>query len=352
MTDPATHTAKDPVFFDLILSEIENGNSFFIYNSDTVDSLASCCRLRSAINTSSNTFAYTLGGTGIATGSKKVFTLNINRLVQLKRDIPLEVAKLHKYLVAFNEILYEEQAAGILPVYDAGYISLDKQYLTIGVNGIVEAAEFLGFDISDNPGYKLWLKDLLGSIRDANQSGAQLYSSQFKRKIMFNTEFVPAEGLGPRFAKKDRETGLVVPRDCYNSYLYRVEDDKLDIFDKFNLYGREILDNLDGGSAYHINLDSNPDAGTWRRIIEYAIKVGCNYFCWNVKSTVCEACGYIDKRTLKSCSKCGSSNISYATRVIGYLKKISSFSEPRQHEAGLRYYHKASVHPAHPTRDS
>jgi ribonucleoside-triphosphate reductase len=32
----------------------------------------------------------------------------------------------------------------MLPVYDAGYISLDKQFLTIGINGMVEAAESRG----------------------------------------------------------------------------------------------------------------------------------------------------------------------------------------------------------------
>lgn len=332
---------KDLDFKDFITQEMSEGNSFFVYTSDTPDSLSSCCRLRSEIK-EVNPFAYTLGGTGIETGSKKVFTLNINRLIQLGKDIKEEVKKLHKYLIAFNEILYEEQSHGMLPVYDAGYISLDKQYLTIGVNGVVEAAEFLGYEISDNKDYKDWLKNLLSEIKQENKIGNEIYSKQFNKKIMFNTEFVPAESLGPRFAKKDAESGLKVNRDCYNSYFYKVEDDSLDLFDKANLYSKDVLDNLDGGSAYHINLAENPSKEVWNKILDYLTKVGCNYFCWNVLSTCCEEskCGYINKNTLNYCTKCGSENISHATRVIGYLKKIPSFSEPRQKEAGLRKYHK------------
>lgn len=333
-------TIKDLDFKDFITREMSEGNSFFVYTSESVDSLASCCRLRNEIK-EVNPFAYTLGGTGIATGSKKVFTLNINRLVQLKKDIKEEVRKLHQYLVAYNEILYKEQEAGLLPVYDAGYISLDKQYLTIGVNGVVEAAEYLGFTISDNKKYKQWLKELLKTIKDENTEANRVYSEMFNKKIMFNTEFVPAEALGPRLARKDREDGLIVNRDSYNSYFYKVEDDSIDLFEKANLYSKDVLDNLDGGSAYHINLRENLTQENWNRLLDYITKVGCNYFCWNVLSTCCEnpECGYINKETTITCIKCGSENISYATRVIGYLKKIPNFSEPRQKEAGLRKYH-------------
>lgn len=330
---------KDLDFKNFITKEMSEGNSFFIYTSDSVDSLASCCRLRNEIK-EVNPFAYTLGGTGIATGSKKVFTLNINRLIQQGKNIREEVKKVHKYLVAYNEILYEEQKAGLLPVYDAGYISLDKQYLTVGVNGVVEAAEFLGFEISNNNKYKNWLKDILKSIKDENTLANQLYSEKFNKKIMINTEFVPAEGLGPRLAKKDKDDGLQVNRDCYNSYFYRVEDD-LDIFDKASMYSKDVLDNLDGGSAYHVNLAENPSQETWTKIVDFITKVGCNYFCWNIKSTCCEntQCGYINKNTTNHCVKCGTQDVSWATRVIGYLKKTKSFSEARQIEEGYRKYY-------------
>lgn len=330
---------KDQDFKDFMTKEMSEGNSFFIYSSDSVDSLSSCCRLRNEISNDDKTFAYTLGGTGLATGSKKVITLNINRITQHKIDLLELVGRVHKYLVSFDDILYEEQAKGLLPVYDEGYISLDKQYLTLGVNGLIEGAEYLGFEISDNKKYKSWLKDILSSIMKSNKEANTLYSEKFGRKTMFNTELVPAESLGVKFAKKDKEDGLKVNRDCYNSYFYRVEDD-LDIFDKFSMYSKDVLDSLDGGSAVHLNLQEIPNQGTWEKIVDHATKVGCNYWTYNVKSTCCEEkqCGYINKETKDHCTKCGSKNITHATRIIGYLKKITSFSNDRQIEEGLRKY--------------
>lgn len=331
--------SKDLDFKSFLAQEMSEGNSFFIYHSDDIDSLSSCCRLRNAIE--KDVFAYTLGGTGIATGSKKVFTPNINRMIQDGKNIVEEVEKIHKYLFAYDAILRDMQKNGMLPVYDAGFISLDKQYLTVGVNGVVEAAEFLGYEISNNPEYKQWLISLLSSIKDSNKKASEEYSAKYGVKIAFNTEFVPAENLGAKNAKWDKKAGYVVPRDCYNSYLYKVEDDTIDFIDKFHLHGEEVTQFLDGGSAYHMNIDSIPTKETWLKIIDIASEVGCNYWTYNCLVSCCEnlQCGYIDKNTTHECAKCGSKDISWATRVIGYLKKIKSFSEARQIESGLRKYH-------------
>lgn len=369
LIDTETRIAKDKEFLNKMTDEMSKGNSFFIYSSDSVDSLASCCRLRNELdldknieNTKDNTFSYTLGGTGIQTGSKKVITINFNRLGQTltnlqKNDFILKgndyciskikevleplVERIHKYLTAYNEILYDEYNAGILKAYSAGFISLEKQYLTLGVNGLVELAEYLGYTINDNVDYKIFLKEILKFIKELNKKDNTILSNQFNHKIRFNTEFVPAESLGCRNAKKDKESNLYVPRDCYNSYFYIVEDNTIDIFDKANLYSSDILENLDGGSAYHMNLDMIPDKEQWEMIVNYLSKVGCNYWCYNVLATCCEnpECGYINKNTETYCVKCGSNNITYASRVIGYLTKISAWSIDRQKEGGLRYYH-------------
>ncbi len=329
----------DTEFKEFIAKEMSDGNSFFIYTSDDVNSISQCCRLRSELDM--NTFSYTLGSTGLDTGSKKVFTINVNRMIQDGRDVRTEVQKIHRYLVAYNEILYEMKEKGILPAYDAGYVTLEKQYLTVGVNGVVEAAEYLGYDINNNPAYLRWVKDLLSAISDENKKASKLYSEKFGKKIMFNTEFVPAENLGHKFSGWDRKDGYKVNRDIYNSYLYIVEDDSIDIFDKLAMQGKDVMQYLDGGAATHLNLQESPSAGTWLKIIDKATEYGNNYFCYNVRSTCCEDCGYISKKDLEKCPKCHSENVSYLTRVIGYLKKIKSFSAARQKEAGLRFYHKS-----------
>ena len=291
----------------------------------------SCCRLRNEVETKE--FSYTLGAGGVATGSINVITLNMNRLIQDGRSLETEIAKIQKYQIAYRKIMEEFQKARMLTVYDAGFISLDKQYLTIGINGLVEGAEFLGYEINNNEDYKKFVSDTLKVIYDANRACSK------KTGYKFNTEFVPAENLGVKNAEWDRRDGYFVPRDCYNSYFYVVEDHAINPLEKFELHGEKMTRFLDGGSALHFNLDEYLTEIQYQKILELAALTGCNYFCTNVKITICNDCDFIDKRTRSCCSQCGSENIDYATRVIGYLKRVTSFSQGRQVEHGRRAYH-------------
>ena len=326
---------KDGEFADTLAHELSVGNSFFVYQSDNPDSLASCCRLRNQIE--DRTFSYSLGAGGVATGSINVITINMNRLVQDGRDLATEVDKIHHYQYAYRKLMEEYQAAGLLPVYDAGFISLDKQFLTIGINGMVEAAESQGIQAAYTPEYVDFVQSRLKIIFEANKVASAKYG------VKFNTEFVPAENLGVKNAKWDKADGYFVPRDCYNSYFYVVEDDKTNALDKFLLHGRELIDWLDGGSALHLNLDEALPQSGFRALLDIAAKTGCNYFCTNVKITICNQCEHIDKRTLSACSACGSPDIDYGTRVIGYLKRVSAFSHGRRKEHALRHYHREAA---------
>ena len=326
---------KDSAFADEVAQELAEGNAFFIYQSDNPDSLASCCRLRNEI--ADHTFSYSLGAGGVATGSINVITINMNRLVQDGRDLATEVSKIHQYQYAYRKLMEEYLAAGMLPVYDAGFISLDKQFLTIGINGMVEAAESQSLTVGYNPEYMAFVQERLKIIFQANQAASKKYG------VKFNTEFVPAENLGVKNAKWDKADGYFVPRECYNSYFYVVEDEEINALDKFLLHGKELIEWLDGGSALHLNLDEALPQSGYRSLLDIAAKTGCNYFCINVKITICNECQHIDKRTRHQCAKCGSNNIDYGTRVIGYLKRVSAFSSARQKEHSLRFYHRKAA---------
>lgn len=200
----------DEEMADFFAQQWAEGASFFMYQSESVDSLSSCCRLRNGIE--DNTFSYTLGAGGVETGSKGVITLNLNRIVQnwhrdnalatdgmdklsLSEYITEIVNRVHQYLTAFNSIIWDYKNAGLLTIFDAGFIDLDRQYLTIGVNGFVEGAEFLGITIdADNEEYQQYAKDILGTIKDLNLVARTEHCK-------FNTEFVPAESLGVKNAK-------------------------------------------------------------------------------------------------------------------------------------------------------
>lgn len=324
-------TPVDLEFTDLCARELSKGNSFFIYQSENADSLASCCRLRNEI--SDNTFSYSLGAGGVATGSINVITLNMNRLVQQGSDIVEAVQKVHKYQVAFRMLIDDYEKAGMLPVYNAGLISLDKQFLTVGINGMVEAAESQGIQVGNNEMYKDFVNHYLKAIYQENRKARETFG------YLFNTEFVPAENLGVKNAKWDREDGFFVSRDCYNSYFYVVEDDRTNTLDKIMLHGKDTIQYLDGGSALHLNLEETPNQEGFKKLIHATARAGCNYFCFNIRITICNDCAHIDKRTLWECSSCHSHNVDHATRVIGYLKRVSNFSSGRQKEHGLRHYH-------------
>ena len=239
------------------------GHSFFTYISDNPNGLASCCRLRSEIQ--DNVFSFTNGLTGIQTGSCNVITLNLNRIVQdcdktygLKRnggwkentsflkDYLVDILKrVYKYHIAYKTMLYDIEDAGMLTSSKAGYIYMKKLYSTIGLNGINEAAEFLGIECSYNEEYKNFCRLITGTIKEQNK----LHNIHDKKKpFLFNQEFVPAESLGAKNYNWDKEDGYKVNPDrvLYNSYFYLAHDNT-SVLDKFRLHGKEFTETLDGG---------------------------------------------------------------------------------------------------------
>lgn len=332
----------DEEYADFTAEMYAAGHSFFTYVSDNADSLSSCCRLRNEIQ--DNGFSYTLGAGGVSTGSKSVLTLNLNRCIQHERRngiahlqfVEEVIDLMHKVQIAYNENLKYLQEKGMLPLFDSGYIALSRQYLTIGINGIVEAAEFLNIPINDNPEYRSFVQDVLGLIENYNKTYR-------KKDLLFNCEMIPAENVGVKHAKWDKEDGYSVPRDCYNSYFFVVENDSLNVLDKFKLHGKHYIEHLTGGSALHLNLEEHLSKKQYRQLLRTASIEGCNYFTFNIPNTVCNDCGHIDKRYLKRCPHCESENVDYLTRVIGYMKRVSNFSEARQKEAQQRHYMKLNA---------
>ena len=327
----------DKEYGDFTAEMYAKGHSFFTYMSDNADSLASCCRLRNEIQ--DNGFSYSLGAGGVSTGSKSVLTVNINRCVQQAtregRDyveyLDSIIDLMHKAQMAYNANLDWMRERGLLPLFDAGYINIKRQYLTIGVNGIVEAAESLGITIGDNEEYANFVERILSLIEH--------YNKKYRSKdLLFNCEMIPAENVGVKHARWDREDGYYVPRDCYNSYFYVVENKNIDPIEKFRLHGRRYIDHLTGGSALHCNLEEHLSQAQYRHLLRVAAQEGCNYFTFNIPNTLCNSCGHIDKRYLSKCPHCESQDVDYLTRIIGYLKRVSNFSIDRQREAERRYY--------------
>ena len=304
------------------------------------------CRLRNAIDLEENVFSYSLGAGSIQTGSKCVITMNLNRLVQnavrddrdISEAVREQTAKIHKYLFAFDKILMDMTAHHMIPIYDdPAMIDPSRLYLTTGIAGLNEAAEFMGLEPSDNDAYREFVQMILKPIYEQNKADR----SPTHR---LNTEIVPGEGLGPKLRNWDARDGYVVPdRPAYNSYIFRPDDPTIDPMQKFRMHGEQYTQWLDGGSANHVNLDEHLSKEQYAFLLKYAAKHGTGLFTFNVPNTVCNDCGYISKHYLQKCPKCGSENLDYASRVIGYLTLISRWSMQRQEEAKRRYYAKPEL---------
>ena len=353
------HDDKDIIdkeYKDFCAEMYAEGHSFFTYISDSADSLASCCRLRNEL--AENTFNPTSGLTGVMTGSCNVITLNINRIVQdcdkaygLKRnggwkentsfliDYLVDILqRVYKYHIAYKTMLYEQEEKGMFAACNGGYIHMNKLYSTIGINGLNEAAKFLGLEVSNNPEYIKFLQLVLGTIKEQNK----LHSvHDSKRPFLFNSEVVPAESLGGKNYRWDKKDGYWVPEDenLYNSYFFDAHDNT-SVLDKMILHGRQTAQYCDGGSACHINLEDHLSKEQYLKLIEFAVKEGTNYFTFNIPNSKCDDCGYITKHPITECPKCHSKNITQYTRVIGYLRPVKSFGKDRQIEASKRVYSK------------
>ena len=354
----------DKKYKDFTAEMYAKGHSFFTYISDNPNGLASCCRLRNEIQ--DNVFSFTNGLTGIQTGSCNVITLNLNRIIQdyfktvdtnyygasgvLYQDITIEdmdgfkkylidiLERVYKYHIAYKTMLYDIEDDGMLTSSKAGYIYMKKLYSTIGLNGINEAAEFLGIKCSYNKEYKEFCKLITGTIKEQNK----LHNTHDKKRpFLFNQEFVPAESLGAKNYNWDKEDGYKVNpnRVLYNSYFYLAHD-STSVLDKFRLHGKEFTETLDGGVGCHINLEEHLSKEQYLKLIEFAIKNGTSYFTFNIPNSECEDCHYIVKKPITECPKCHSKNIKWYTRIIGYLRAIKNFGYERQIEASKRVYSK------------
>ena len=336
------------------------GHSFFMYLSDNADSLASCCRLRNEVT--NNEFSFTTGLTGIKTGSCNVITLNLNRIIQdwyrmmhsnnlnwnkqeandswadMSEYLINILERVYKYHIAYKTMLYELENKGMLTASKAGYIDMQSLFSTIGLNGLNDAAEFLGIKCSNNEDYKNFIQLITGTISEQNKKHS---TKQFK----FNQEFVPAESLGSKNYNWDREDGYVVNpnRNLYNSYIYLADDENTSVLDRFILHGKDYTGLMDGGVGLHCNLSEHLSKEQYHKLIDFAIANGTSYFTFNIPNTECKDCGFITKVPIEECPNCKSKNVRHWTRTIGYLRPIECFDSARQKEAKTRVYHGGST---------
>lgn len=293
------------------------------------------CRLSNKLQ--DNTFSFTNGQIGEQTGSLNVITLNLSRIIQ---DFFISIGnekgkkatyipdnwkeqfadylrnildRIYKYQLAYKDILINLKEAKMLPAYDAGFINMNRQYLTIGVNALNQAAEYVGIECKNTDEYANFCHLIFGTIKEEN-------TKHRTKDTRFNTEQTPCENAAIKLYNRDKKDGYWIPEDTnlYASYIFKPNDPDLTIFDKLIMHGDKFLGNsCDGGQACHINLSEHLSYEQYKRVVNFAAKVGCKYFTFNVPNSECDDCGYITKVPITECPKCHRKNISYYDRIIG-----------------------------------
>lgn len=318
------------------------------------------CRLKNEID--KNEFSFSNGLSGVKTGSCNVITLNLNRITQdffnkfvkeknnfeeinklwnnksvkdlFKAYLTSILHRVYKYHKAYKSILYDWENRGMFDASNHDYIKMRDLFSTIGINGINEAARFLGLKVNYNEDYKEFCRFITGTISEQNKINS---SKDFK----FNQEFVPAEGLSSKNYNWDKKDGYWVPDDTkiYNSYFYNAWDKNTSILDKFKLHGKEFTETLDGGVGYHCNLEEHLSKKQYLKLMDFAAQVGTSYWTYNIPNSKCKnpECGHIYKYPVEKCPKCGS-DIQLWTRVVGFLRPIDGYDAGRYWDAINRKY--------------
>ena len=336
------------------------------------------CRVLNEIQ--DNTFSSINGLQGIMTGSCNVITLNLNRIIQdwwesirtkeyhlipgkpevryakepinileyekgtldnllqsLSDYLKTILERVYKYHIAYKTILYDLEDKGMFASSNAKYIYIKKLYSTIGIIGYCEAAQFLGLEISNNEDYKNFLAFVFNTIKEQNK----LHSIRDKKRpFLFNSEAIPGESLAVKLYNWDKEDGYYVPenQNLYSSYFFLQWDNNISVLDKLRLHGKYINAATDGGQACHINLNEHLTETQYSKIIDFCIKEGVNYWTFNIPMSECKECGHTVNAPIKKCPLCGSTKIDWWTRIIGYLRPVSAWSNPRQLEFSDRIF--------------
>lgn len=302
------------------------------------------CRLRSD---KTNKYMNSLGSGSTRIGSLGVCTQNLPRLAYLSNG-SIEVFKdmLRENIIMSQRIngvkrsiLKNAIDKGMIPVYNLGYVDLKTQYSTTGVVGIYEALQTLGYDIKTEQGEAV-AEDILKFISDVTDECSE------EQKCACNVEQIPAENVAVKLAKKDKLLGYNDKYDIYSNQYIPLKDNDADMFTRIRLVAN--LDKyMSGGSILHINInEEDVDTNTLVELASTMYKMGVVYFAFNKLLAECKDCDTVfttDKDTFDknevTCPKCGSHNTECALRIVGFIRKFSSWSSERQAEGKQRKFY-------------
>lgn len=303
--------------------------------------IAMCCRF---VNDSERMDfkADSFGNGGMNIGSHRVVTVNLPRLALRCRDIEnmedreaeffarlqyeLDICK-DLLLVHREEILERRIERGFLKFFDknqVGWFDLNTMFSTIGLVGVYEMCDFMGYDILSPKG-----ADFVSRVLKYIDDKAIEYSKE--TGYSFNTEEIPAENTGVKIAKKDNLLFGLDTKMYSNQYIPLVAD--APIMRRITLTGN-FMSLVSGGGILHLNVKDKIDTDEkMLNLLLLALKNGVEHFAINYGFCECEN-GHvtIGGNTTQECIICGAPIKDHITRVVGFYTRVSNWSQTRKEE--------------------
>lgn len=338
---------QDEEFLRWVLEADKQFRFINLYGGAT-STLSSCCRLRSD---RTNQYVNSIGSGSTRIGSLGVTTQNLPRLafmsngsVEVFKDMLRENIIMSQRINGVKRgILKKAIDGGMIPLYNLGYVDLKTQYSTTGVVGIYEALEILGHDIRTEAGTE-FAREILQFINDITDEASA------EQKAACNVEQIPAENVAVKLAKKDRMLGFNDRYDIYSNQYLPLKDQEADMFARIRLVA-ELDKYMSGGSILHININEDvADTQTFVDLAKAMYKQGVVYFAFNKLLAECCDCGKTfttDKEKFDDgnveCPECKSHNTECALRIVGFIRKFSSWTSERQTEGKQRKFYRSLV---------
>ena len=317
------------------------------YYSGSTSTLSSCCRLRSEAD---HEYFNTFGAGGTKIGSLSVTTINLPRIAyevkhkqfmyeknaDIKELFLEELKEKVKMCAEVNaikrHIIKKRIKNGNLPLYTLGFMDINKQYSTCGLNGINEAVEICGYDILDDAGSE-FVNQILTTVNQVNKEQEKRFG------YPHNCEQTPSENSAIKLAQSDKILGYNDKYEFYSNQFIPLTV-QTDILNRILLQGK--FDHLmTGGAIMHINIaEQIKNPMLLYSLVKSSVKHGVIYQAVNYVLNVCEEGHVTVGRNESVCPICNKPITDKLTRVVGFLTNTKNWHlKRREHDFPERKFY-------------
>ena len=356
-------------FLELLASAVaKNGSLYFVFERGNMNVLSQCCRLRVNMTPEEVEIARNEPWRMRFCALQNI-TLNMPRLaIETARDISeTDVRKriesykerLEKYMrIAVDAHIQKKRfITKLMALKEAGplaaltydqdgspYFNVNNARYLIGVIGLNEVVQALtGSEMhADQASLQTGLE-----VISYMHLMCQKLSKEHKMNIAL--EQTPAESTAYRFARLDfekyPEAKKLIKGDIKTGKIYYTNSTHVAADAGIGLVDRIVLEGMfhgaiDAGSITHAWMgDSNPDPKSMAVFIKKIYDNSQNdQVVFSPTFTRCNECQKVIKGEHKKC-ECGSTNVTYVTRVTGYYGEVDKWNAGKQQEREDRLQH-------------